>query len=177
VEPDTLHTRIDPLALVVEPDLSDLRLVLSAFDRLGFDIDVAHTFKEARAVLEQAPPTLLVTALKLQDYNGLHLVLRARATWPRLAALITSHVEDTVLQQEASRLRATFVVLPTTGEELAAAVLRTLYAPTSAPPQPPFERRAAERRNSAAALPPLERRRHDRRRHLTGHVRGTAAES
>ena len=63
--------------------------------------------------------------MRLREFNGLHLVLRGQAAWTGLPAIVTHQTSDEVLQAEAERLGATFVVLPTTREELVAAVYRT----------------------------------------------------
>ena len=160
-----------PPALVVEPVLPNLLAVLSALSALGFDVTVAETFKDARSVMGGAErPALLLTDVKLREYNGLHLVLRGRTLWPGLAAIVTSDAPDPVLQTEAERLGATFLVMPAPREEIVAAILRTvLRVPGSdlnqEPIRAPFERRRGQRRTAGSATTFLrERRLADRRR-------------
>ena len=61
-------------------------------------------------------PDLLITDLRLGPYNGLHLVLWGRTEHPEMATLVTSRIADPVLEAEARRQRAQFLLrpLPTT---------------------------------------------------------------
>jgi DNA-binding response OmpR family regulator len=159
-----------PAALVVEPVIGHLTLVLSALSSLDFDIMVAESFQDARTSIAATHPlALLVTSVRLREYNGLHLVLRARSARPGLVAIVTAETADPVLQGETERMGATFLVMPTTLDEVAAAVIRTILGPFSpdwSPIRAPFERRHRERR-TATANPgglPQERRVADRRR-------------
>jgi DNA-binding NtrC family response regulator len=114
-------------ALVVEAAVDDLVPLVSALTEAGFQVTAAGTFLQARTLLDARPPALLMTAVRLGLYNGLHLVLRGTAVKPDLAAVVTSTVADPVLQREAEALGATFVVTPVEQKDLVAAVLRTLF--------------------------------------------------
>jgi DNA-binding NtrC family response regulator len=151
--------------------LPHLLVVLSAVSSLGFDVTVADTFKDAKAALSSTPhPSLLITGVRLGEYNGLHLVLRGTSMSPRLAAIVTSDTDDPVLRTEAERLGATFIAMPVSREELAAAIARTAFRcpdekRPAEPVRPPFERRHGDRRIVASPVPPgSERRGADRRR-------------
>src|SRR5262245_27498196 len=155
-----------PTALVIEPILPHLLAVLSTLSSMGFDTTVAETFQDARAALSAHPSTLLVTGIKLREYNGLHLVLRGMTTWPALAAIVTSEAPDSLLQEETERLGATFVVMPAPQTELVAAVSRTVLRTPRAglpfePIRSPFERRFASQGGTTSVLDPeiAERRR------------------
>jgi len=137
-------------ALVVEPVLTSLLAILSTLASLGFDVLVAESFKDAKGALRAARPSLLVTDIRLHEYNGLHLVLRGQTMWPGLPALVTSPTDDPVLRAEAARLDSTFVTLPVSPVELHAAICRTVFRSSAAPRdpiRPPFERRHSERRS------------------------------
>jgi DNA-binding NtrC family response regulator len=151
--------------LVVQPELPQLASILSALAFLRFDVAVADSFKEAKSTLSQSRPALLITDVRLREFNGLHLVLRGRATWPDLPVLITSPTEDPVLRHETERVFGTFATLPTSPEEISAAICRTILRPTGdhTPIRAPFERRAADRRQLAASVA-TNRRTADRRR-------------
>jgi DNA-binding NtrC family response regulator len=157
-----------PAALVVEPVLPHLLSILSALSVMGLDVTVAETFKDARDTITSSRPSLLLTDVRLQDYNGLHLVLRGRSVWSELPAIVTSGAADAVLQDEAEKLGATFLVMPASTAEIVAAIYRTLFRPDAsgrlAPIRPPFERRHAERRASASMPFTPNRRVGDRRR-------------
>jgi DNA-binding response OmpR family regulator len=166
-----------PTVLVVEPSPSDVRLMTSVLS--GFKVTVAREFGQARGLLRTQIFDLLITELRLGEYNGLQLVLAAQAMHSTVA-LVTSATVDPVLRDEAERLDATFVPKPLAPRELTAAILRTITRPLDlakapsrhshqTPPRahavivrPPFERRRAERRVARDASA-LERRRHERR--------------
>ena len=153
-------------ALIVEPVLADAMFLVNAVSELGFHVTVTATFQEAVERLRMSP-MLLIADIRLGEYNGLHLVLRGKAARRELAAVVTSAVADPVLRAEAEQLGATFVLKPSTPEELRAALCRTLFRPTGSaepPIRPPFERRKVERR--AAPRPYLhpDRRQNPRRR-------------
>jgi hypothetical protein len=48
----------------------------------------------------------------LGPYNGIHLVLRSKSAHPAMAAIVTSRYADAVLEAEAERQHARFVVRP-----------------------------------------------------------------
>lgn len=161
-------TPLPLLSLVVDPVPSTLAVVVSAISALQLELITTETFLAARELLERRPPNLLVTAIRLGEYNGLHLVLRAKAERPDIAAVVTCTARDSVLEAEAAAMGATFVQLPTSVEELRAAIVRTLFATSDEPVTPPFERRLADRRIGVAAAfeGPERRRAVDRRRGL-----------
>ena len=152
--------------LVVEPDLSELLTLSSMLSASGFHVTAAASFAQARVLLGGARSFgVLLTTLRLGMYNGLHLVVRGRCVQPTMAALVLASPEDALLQTEAEKLGATFVVKPTTSRECIAAILQTVFRrdPASEPVRAPFERRVGERRASAESIA-SERRRSDRRR-------------
>ena len=114
-------------ALVVNPTLSEALSTVELLTAQGFEVTVAETFAKAKDRLTARPPALLVTEIRLGEYNGLHLVLRGKAQRSSMAALVVSGVTDPVLQTEAEAMGATFLVKPFTNTELLAAVSRTLF--------------------------------------------------
>ena len=136
-------------ALVVEPSPAETVSLVSVLSDMGFQVTVSDNFRDARARLMSAP-ALLVTELRLGEYNGLHLVFRAKSVRSDMAAIIRTQIADPLLQLEAERMGATFVMKTTPPDELRAAVARTLMRRTDSfePIRPPFERRRRERRGS-----------------------------
>src|SRR5688572_21457030 len=136
--------------LIVEPILPDALFLVAAASSLGFHVTVTATFQEAVERL-RVPPLLLMADIRLNEFNGLHLVLRGKSVKPDLAAIVTSAVADPVHQSEADRLGATFVLKPVSSEELRAAICRTVLRTVDSPfdpLRPPFERRKGERRGA-----------------------------
>jgi DNA-binding NtrC family response regulator len=149
VPASSFDPRAPRTALVVEPTLANQILALSALSLGGFQVTVADNYRAVRAFLDQYPPTLLLTEIRLKEYNGLHLVLRGKTCHPSMATIVTTTWSDAALQSDAESLGATFVPQPVTQEELLAAVMRTLHRggeDLDGQIRPPFERRMMERR-------------------------------
>jgi DNA-binding response OmpR family regulator len=131
----------------------------------GFRVTAVASYREARALLDTQMTSLLVTEVRLGAYNGLHLVMRARAATPPIPAIVVSPVADPVLRADAEAMGASFLVAPFDTAELKAAAIRTVLCdPDGPPPHPPFERRQTERRRAAAPCAGERRvaeRRHD----------------
>ena len=83
-----------------------------------------------------------------------------------MAAIIRTQIADPLLQLEAERMGATFVLKTTPPDEFRAAVARTLLRRTDSfePIRPPFERRRLERRRAETAHASLSERRVGERR-------------
>ena len=164
---DTLRLLALRPAVIVVGESDDVTLVTSVLSSDAFHLTVFHRFADAKALLVSNPPDILVTGLRLGEYNGLHLVLRGKAARPQLAAVVMSDIDDRVLAREAENLGATFVVKPMEPIELAAAIARTFHRhpDDTHPIRAPFERRTMERRVTVGGmLPSDERRRAERRR-------------
>jgi DNA-binding NtrC family response regulator len=175
--PRNLVPVVDPpvvTALVVASALADAITIAAALGSLQFRVTIAETFAKAKERLNTRPPHLLIADVRLGEYNGLQLVLRAKSLRPDAAAIVTSSTADAVLQADAEAMGATFVVTPVNATELTAVVLRTMFqtraGQTDAPIRPRFERRAGERRAAAVAVT-ADRRRRDRRRDLDALIR------
>jgi CheY-like chemotaxis protein len=83
--------------LLVDTDAGSLRVAQKAL-RLVADVDACADFQAARDRLFERPPDLLVTNLRLQAYNGLHLVHLAAGSPTRCIAYTDYH--DLVLARE-----------------------------------------------------------------------------
>jgi ActR/RegA family two-component response regulator len=81
--------------------------LLSAIQRAVGDVaevEPCAEFRRARARLLTKPPDFLVTNLRLEAYNGLHLVLLAAGTGTR--CIVYAANDDIVLAREAQNLGA-----------------------------------------------------------------------
>ena len=143
-------------ALVVEPSVREAVFWSTELSASGFRVTVASNFQEARVRLGVRPPSLLLTEVRLGDYNGLHLVLRARAAQPSTCALLIA--DDTSLARDADELNVTFIVKPVRREEFLAAVFRSLFCVSDTRVRPPFERRVLTRRRQSSPHGEEERR-------------------
>ncbi len=151
--------------LVVEPSLGDVLMLVPVLSALGFQITATESFEEAKRGL-RLPPRLLVTEVRLGEFNGLHLVLRGLSARDDMSAIVTSTVDDPVIRAEAEAMGATFVLKPSTPDELKAAIIRTVLRDAkaaTAPIRAPFERRSASRRALEPGFVVPDRRRSERR--------------
>ena len=99
-------------ALVVDVDQNALREAATALGDAGYLVTQATTFADARQRIVLAKPDLLVTAVRLAGFNGLHLVVTTRAMLPDTVAVVTHAVVDPALQADAARHHALYFVQP-----------------------------------------------------------------
>ena len=124
------------MVLLVEPDHDVAQRLMASLDRVD-TVRRCTTFHEARQQLEPSPPDLLVSNLRLHEYNGLQLVyLAAFAKTPTRAVVYTITL-DVVLARDVQHAGAFY----DTADCLEVS-LRT-YLGT---PLPPSDRRDPQRR-------------------------------
>jgi len=129
------------------------RWLLSLFSDPFFKVTLATSFAEAKSLLLDRQPAMIVAAVQLGEYNGLGLVLRAKSANPQVRAVVLSRAADPVLQADAEALGATFVSLPIELRELRAAIIRTLFRENVTAVVDPI-RAPFERRRTGIAAPP-----------------------
>jgi DNA-binding NtrC family response regulator len=139
--------------LIVDVDPQCVRALAVAIRRLGGEPLEATSFEGARRLWIAERPPMLIADVRLGQFNGLQLLLRAKADRPDLVAVITCAIEDKVLEAETRRFGGTFFVKPVTPEEICATLLRLLPNafflaghPHSATVEPIPDRRIGERR-------------------------------
>lgn len=133
------------LAVVVDGNTPDRVNTVLLLEAAGYQVRSARSFDEAKTLLAAERPHLLVTDLRLGQYNGIHLVLRSRSDYPGIVAVVTSRVADPVLEAEVHRQNAQFLLRPLTGPQLLAAI--SLSESVSKVPPPPSDTpRVAEAR-------------------------------
>jgi DNA-binding response OmpR family regulator len=94
-----------PSVLLVAPTPRIAAAVTASLLHAGADVTVVTSFKAARKGLESYP-TLLISEVRLGEYNGLHLALRARSQGIR--AIMVGD-DDQVTRREAEKLGADYV--------------------------------------------------------------------
>jgi DNA-binding NtrC family response regulator len=112
--------------LIVETDPSRCAAARTVLESAGFRVNCASSFHEGKRLLAVDTPDMLIAGVRLGEYNGLQLVLRTRIEHPEVAAIVTSEVGDRVLEAEAERQSAAFVVRPLDNDHLLRAVSRSL---------------------------------------------------
>jgi len=76
------------------------------------------TFEPAKGYLADARVDVLVTGIRLGAYNGLQLVMLAKAERPDMTAVVLSASDDPVLRHDATSIGASFRVKPVPHEQL-----------------------------------------------------------
>jgi DNA-binding NtrC family response regulator len=97
--------RLHRSVLLVAPSPRVMTTLFAWLSDADCAVTVATSFADAKAQLEEGP-SLLITEVRLSDYNGLHLVIRAQAH--RIPAVVVGD-PDLVLQREAERLGAVYL--------------------------------------------------------------------
>jgi DNA-binding NtrC family response regulator len=129
------------MILIVEPD-DDVALRLTAsLDRVE-DVRRCRSFHDAREQLGRSAPDLLVSNLRLREYNGLQLVYLAGKAGSPMRAIIYTATLDIALAKDVQRAGAFY----DTADCLEVS-LRT-YLGT---PLPPSDRRDPQRREVRGA--------------------------
>lgn len=91
--------------LLVAPNAKLAETLSGWLESAGYDLTLAAEFEGARRHLS-AGPDVLITALKLGQYNGLHLALRAHGAG--IPAVVVGPV-DPVLARDAGQLGAVYL--------------------------------------------------------------------
>jgi DNA-binding response OmpR family regulator len=95
--------------LLVEPDSRSSAATERALSDAGYPTVSVRTFDDATRKLAADCPDLLVTAVRLGEFNGLHLVLRCGAEHPDLLMIVTGEENDPSLAAEVTRYGARFI--------------------------------------------------------------------
>jgi DNA-binding response OmpR family regulator len=90
----------------------------------GYETIAASSFDEALRVLADHSPSLLISELRLGAFNGLHLVIRTQITHPVMRSILLDRSYDALLETEAKRQGAVYLVEPVGEDELLAHVSR-----------------------------------------------------
>ena len=98
--------------LVVDDDLQILGLVEHWLKTAGYDVVTSSHFEDARKYLAAHRVDALITDLRLGEYNGLQLALRASQMEPKAAVLVMSAYDDVVSRRDAAAYSGRFMLKP-----------------------------------------------------------------
>lgn len=138
-----------PLVLIVDTNAATVEDVATTVRGEGYSVLKALTFEDGRRLWRSLQPDVLIVDIRLGQYNGLQLLMRARSDRPNLTGVVTSPFPDPVLEAEAIRFGGTFLIKPVSRRQLLDAI------------------RSSGSRSQQEMSPFLERRRGDRRRLVT----------
>jgi DNA-binding response OmpR family regulator len=101
-----------PLILLVATDLTARRRIDHLLSDAGYLVAASSSFQHAKQLLDSVSPDLVIADVRLDAFNGLHLAVRCRVNHPLVPVIITHDSADALLEAEASRLGASFIVDP-----------------------------------------------------------------
>ncbi len=110
------------VVMIVEDDAATLAGWAAFIHAAGFSVVPLSSFAEAHRLMPFARPDVLVTDIRLGEYNGLQLVVQAGTLDPPPFVIVTSGFEDPVLTAEAERMGATFLRKPVQPAQLMALI-------------------------------------------------------
>jgi DNA-binding response OmpR family regulator len=117
-----------PVAIVVDADLTELRRTEQALEQVGFVVMGAGSFAQAKALLVSITPEVVIADIKLEAFNGLHLAALCAVWRPATPFIATHNVYDPVLEEDARRLNASYVVKTTGREDLTRTAVELLQS-------------------------------------------------
>jgi two-component system response regulator YesN len=104
--------------LIVDDDPAVLEGLRTGFEMEGKPVVTSGAFHDARRRLLEEDFDVLATDVRLGAFNGLQLAVIARDRNPEMKIIVFSGFDDAVLQAEAARLRARYLVKPVSLERL-----------------------------------------------------------
>lgn len=111
--------------LIADGNVAALAEVTDWLMKAGYHVMSTTSFDEASRLLEKRQPDLIVADVRLGAFNGLHLVVRSRSGNPDRPAIVTNAFTDPVLEAEAWRLNAIYMLKPLDRERLINAIRAT----------------------------------------------------
>jgi len=127
--------------LVVDSDAKAGAEVARLLEQAGYSSVVVNTVPAGLRILREEAPSLIITASRVDGYNGLQLIAMAPRPIP---AIVLAAPADAVLAVEARQLGADLLVTPTAAELLA--LVAQKLAPAAMPEQSIELRRWARKR-------------------------------
>ena len=114
--------------LVVEDDHHTCAAMVEFLRREGYDATGVGSFDEARSTLRANPPDLLITDIRLREYNGLQLLILMST----IRGIIVTAFADPVIEAEARAQGAPILLKPITPGVLLKTVQEVLARPIGA---------------------------------------------
>jgi len=95
--------------LILEDDPSIYGIFLTGE---GWDVSLCTSFEAARQSLRESVPDVLLTDVRVGEYNGLQLVILYKSVAPGGRVFVVSGHDDPVIRREAEAMGAEFMVKP-----------------------------------------------------------------
>ncbi len=140
--------------LVVDDDPATRVGLVALLESEGYEAIGADNLKAARKIMIDDAPDLLITDVRLGEFNGLHL---AAANRTRVPIIVITGFPDPVLEETAREFDAEFMLKPIEPTALLELIGRKLAASSEGPFHPsrrwPRKRLTTELRAHVDALP------------------------
>ena len=111
--------------LIVDDDKTTREGLAEFLEEAGYEAVAVGTFEDATRVLRTSPPDLLIADVRLGPFNGLQLVISSPQPIP---AIIITGFADPVLESDARRRGADYVLKPVSPSRLLDLVAEKLSA-------------------------------------------------
>jgi DNA-binding response OmpR family regulator len=138
--------------LIVAADARIAHRLIAWATSEGHETRFCSVFAEAREELETRPPDLFITEVRLGEYNGFHLVIRAQWRGCATPTIIVGE-PDAQLETEARQLGVEYLPRPLDPEALAG-IARAMLETTPPTPAESREPAAADRAAGPVWTPP-----------------------
>lgn len=109
---------MQPYILVVDDDQATLSGLAELLATAGYRVVTAANYEAGRAALRAEQPDVLLVDVRLDNFNGLQLIVNA----PGSAAVVITGHDDKYIETEAHRLGADYFVKPVTPAVLLTAI-------------------------------------------------------
>jgi DNA-binding response OmpR family regulator len=112
--PNTRESKV----LIVDPDHRSVHELASALRQVGFVALEASSFSDGKRLWHEQLPDALIAEVRLGQFNGLQLLVRAKLERPEVAGIITCAFPDVVLEAETRRFGGMFLLKPVDPAEI-----------------------------------------------------------
>ena len=102
--------RQKPRILVVHEDAATATRLAMEITAMGCTVVTATNFEDGKTLLAGPPPALLIAGVRLGEYNGLHLVIRALLDHPVMSAIVIGDEPNPTFEAEVASHGAVFLV-------------------------------------------------------------------
>jgi DNA-binding NtrC family response regulator len=109
-------------ALIVDDDARILALATRWLAASDMDVATASNYADARNAIRLHAPDIVVTDIRLGEFNGIQLGILAREVRPDVRLVIMSGFDDPVLRRDIDDLHATFLAKPVRQQTLLSAL-------------------------------------------------------
>ena len=109
-------------ALVIDDDAQVLSLTEDWLRAAGYDVITAGTFEDGLLAIRRHAPSIVVSDVRLGEFNGLHLGIMAQSLAPDVRLVFVSGWDDPVLRRDAASLGGAYLQKPLRANDLLSAV-------------------------------------------------------